>query len=102
MTFGANWCGWCRSLDALFHRDPEVRAALERGYVPVKVDVGRVNKNLDIAAGYGADLKKTGLPLLVVVGPDGKAVKVQETSVLEQGKGHSPGKVIAFLDANAR
>ncbi len=102
VTFGANWCSWCRSLDALFHDDPKVKAALEKGYVPVKVDVGRMTKNLDVASGYGVDLKKTGLPCLVVVGADGKAVKVQETGALEEGKGHSPSKVIAFLEANAR
>jgi thiol-disulfide isomerase/thioredoxin len=100
VTLGANWCGWCRSLDRTFTKDEKVAAAIAKSYVPVKVDVGRMTKNLDLAATWGADPKK-GVPLLVVLDGSGKAVKVQDTEPLEAGKGHDPAKVIAFLDANA-
>jgi thiol:disulfide interchange protein len=100
VTLGANWCGWCRSLDRTFTKDEKVSAALAKAYVPVKVDVGRMTKNLDLAASWGADPKK-GVPLLVVLDGTGKAVKVQDTEVLEAGKGHDPEKVIAFLNENA-
>ena len=100
VTLGANWCGWCRALDRLFAKDEKVAAELARGYVPVKVDVGRMTKNLDLAAAWGADPKK-GVPLLVVLDGKGKAVKVQETGALEAGKGHDPAKVIAFLKEHA-
>ena len=100
VTLGANWCGWCRALDRLFTKDETVSSALAAGYVPVKVDVGRMTKNLELAKGWGAD-PKTGIPLLVVLDGTGKAVKVQETGSLESGKRHDPEKVIAFLKANA-
>lgn len=100
VTLGANWCGWCRALDRLFTRNRAVGAVLATSYVPVKVDVGRMTKNLDLAATWGAD-PKTGVPLLVVLDGNGKAVKVQETGSLESGKHHDPQKVIAFLKANA-
>jgi len=100
VTLGANWCGWCRALDRLFTRNKAVAAELAAGYVPVKVDVGKMTKNLDLAKGWGAD-PKTGVPLLVVLDGTGKAVKVQETGSLEAGKRHDPEKVIAFLKANA-
>ncbi|MBP7676198.1 MAG: thioredoxin family protein [Thermoanaerobaculia bacterium] len=100
VTLGANWCGWCRALDRLFTKDETVAAQLAAGYVPVKVDVGRMTKNLELAATWGAD-PKTGVPLLVVLDGNGKAVKVQETGSLESGKRHDPEKVIAFLKANA-
>jgi len=100
VTLGANWCGWCRALDRLFTKNEAVAAQLAAGYVPVKVDVGRMTKNLELAATWGAD-PKTGVPLLVVLDGNGKAVKVQETGSLESGKHHDPQKVIAFLKANA-
>jgi len=58
-----------------------------------------MTKNLDLAASWGADPKK-GVPLLVVLDGNGKAVKVQETGSLEAGKGHDPAKVLAFLKEN--
>jgi thiol-disulfide isomerase/thioredoxin len=100
VTLGANWCGWCRSLDRTFTKDEKVSGAIAKSYVPVKVDVGKMTKNLDLAATWGADPKK-GVPLLVVLDATGKAVKVQDTEPLEAGKGHDPAKVIAFLEENA-
>jgi thiol:disulfide interchange protein len=100
VTLGGNWCGWCRSLDRTFTQDEKVAAELAKAYVPVRVDVGKMTKNLDLASSWGADPKK-GVPLLVVLDGNGKAVKVQETDVLEAGKGHDPEKVVAFLRANA-
>lgn len=107
VTLGANWCSWCRSLDGTFTQNEKVAAELGKAYVPVKVDVGRMKpdgdrlkRNLDFAASWGADPKK-GIPLLVVLDGNGKVVKVQETDVLEAGKGHDPEKVVAFLRENA-
>ena len=100
VTIGANWCSWCRSLDRLFSKDEKVAAAIAASYVPVKVDVGRMTRNVDLIATWGVDPKE-GIPMLVVLDANGKAVKVQETGSLESGKGHDPEKVTAFLKANA-
>lgn len=100
VTLGANWCRWCRGLDRLFQTSQPVAAALSKSWVPVKVDVGRMTKNLDLAASWGADPKK-GVPLLVVLDGDGKVVKVQDTAVLESEDEHDVAKVLAFLNENA-
>jgi len=100
VTLGANWCRWCRGLDRLFQTSQPVATALEKSFVPVKVDVGRMTKNLDLAASWGADPKK-GIPLLVVLDGNGKVVKVQETAALEEGEEHGVEKVLAFLNENA-
>lgn len=100
VTLGANWCGWCRALERTFTKDDRVAAEIAKSFVTVKVDVGRMTKNLDLADSWGADPKK-GVPLLVVLDGNGKAVKVQETGSLEAGKGHDPEKVLAFLKENA-
>ena len=57
VTLGANWCGWCRSLERTLSKDESVAAELGKAYVPVKLDVGRMKpdndrlkQNLDLAA----------------------------------------------------
>jgi thiol:disulfide interchange protein len=97
VTIGANWCSWCRTLDGVFTKDEKVAPALAKSYVPVKVDVGKMTKNLDLAASWGVDPKK-GVPLLVVIDEKGNAVKVPSTETLESGKGYDTAKVLAFLE----
>jgi thiol:disulfide interchange protein len=101
VQWGANWCGWCRMLHATFEGDKEVHKELQYEYDVVRVDVGHFDKNMELASGYGADLKKRGLPYLTVIGADGKVVTNQDTGELEAkgegAKGHDRAKVLAFL-----
>ena len=48
VDFGANWCGDCLALDRNFHR-PENQALLATDFVLVHVEIGRFDKNTDIA-----------------------------------------------------
>ena len=70
----------------------------------VRVDIGRFDKNLDVAQSYGADLKKYGAPFLSVLDADGKLILNQETSSLESKEegvqAHDKQKVLEFLEAN--
>jgi len=67
IDMGGNWCGDCRILAALMAR-PELKAFLDTHYVIVPVDVGRMNKNLQIAGHFGVT-KLEGVPALLVVDP---------------------------------
>src|SRR5262252_1871992 len=62
LDFGANWCGDCHALDAQMH-SPELAGLIEKNYLVVHVDVGRMNKNVDLAQKYGVPLSK-GIPAL--------------------------------------
>jgi thiol:disulfide interchange protein len=97
LLLGGNWCPWCHRLHALFREHKDIARMLRYEYQLVLVDVGRFNKNTDLVTGYGLELKKAGLPFLVVLGSDGKVLVKQETGSLEQGKGHDPEKVLEFL-----
>jgi thioredoxin-related protein len=97
LMFGGNWCGWCRKLHELFKTDKDIAKTLLYEYQLVMVDVGRFDKNLDIAKRYDID-KKKGVPFLVVLDADGKLLVAQETGSLEDGDHHDPDKVAAFLD----
>lgn len=99
LMFGANWCVWCHRLHATFHSSPEVAAALARDYVVVMVDVNTrngVKRNAEVVECYGNPTQH-GLPVLVVLDAAGQPLVTQETGSLEEGAGHSPAKVAAFL-----
>ena len=68
LVFGANWCPDCRVLDAALHEGRSA-ALIERDFRVVKVDVGRFDRNLDVAARYGVPIRE-GIPAVAVVSPD--------------------------------
>jgi thiol-disulfide isomerase/thioredoxin len=61
IQWGANWCGWCHLLHEKFKSDPKLAHELMYEYDVVLIDIGKGDKNMDLAEGYGADLKK-GFP----------------------------------------
>ncbi len=98
LVFGGNWCGWCVKLHEVFKGDREIAEVLRNEYLVVPVDIGSFDKQMDLAASYGADLKKHGVPFLTVLGIDGKSLVNQNTSDLENGPKHDRAKVKAFLE----
>lgn len=70
VVFGANWCGDCRMLDATFKSGPSA-PLIAKSFKVVKVDVGRFDRNVDIAERYQVPLKK-GIPAVAVLSPQGK------------------------------
>jgi thioredoxin-related protein len=103
IQWGANWCGWCRLLHNVYKQNGDVRRKLSYEYDLVLVDIGRWDKNMDLASGYGADLKSpnAGVPYLTILDPSGSVVTNQETASFEikrDGKsGHDPEKLLAFF-----
>src|SRR5581483_2417137 len=60
VVFGANWCGDCKMLDAVM-KSGDTAALLARDFTIVKVNVGRFDKNVDLARECGISLGK-GIP----------------------------------------
>jgi thioredoxin 1 len=52
------------------HKD-DLAAMLEHGFMVVKVDVGRYDKNLDLSEKYQVPVKN-GIPALAVLDPKGR------------------------------
>ena len=99
LDFGANWCVWCHRLHHTFDTDSQVSAALSRDFVVVMVDVNTrhgVNRNAAVNAHYGNPIQR-GLPVLVVLDANGQQLTTQDSGALEEGAGHSPTKILAFL-----
>jgi len=85
IDLGGNWCPDCRILAGTMER-PELKAFVDRHFVLVFVDVGRLDKNLQIPARYGITDRLQGVPAVLVVDP--------RTDQLLNG-----GKVSALSDA---
>ena len=99
LVFGANWCIWCHRLHATFTSDPAVAKALAQGFVVDYIDVNTrkgEKRNADVNTRYGNPIQN-GIPVLVVLGSDGKLLTTKDSGELEEGEGHSPAKIVAFL-----
>lgn len=84
VVFGANWCGDCRMLDATFKHGPSA-PLIAKAFKVVKVDVGRFDRNVDIAESYRVPLKK-GIPAVAVLSPQGKLLYATEGGELADAR----------------
>ncbi len=96
VVFGANWCHDCHVLDAAFHR-PDLARIIAANYEVVHVDIGKGQKNQDLATKYEVPLKR-GIPGLAVIEADGKLVYSQKNGEFENARGLSVEDFRAFLE----
>jgi len=85
VIFGANWCGDCKALDMAIKQGASA-PLIAKEFKVVKVDVGRFDRNVDIAQSYGVPLKK-GIPAVVVLSPKDQVLYVtREGELANAGK----------------
>jgi thioredoxin-related protein len=94
LDVGGEWCICCHRLDDFFKENPEVAAYLTANYVPVKINYSVDNKNETFLATLPPI---EGYPHIFVLDAKGALVHSQNTGDLEEGKGHSKEKIMAFL-----
>ncbi len=68
IDLGGNWCLDCRLLAGTIDL-PEMKRFVDSKFVVVTVDIGRFDKNGQIAAGYGIKGRLKGVPAVLVVDP---------------------------------
>jgi thiol-disulfide isomerase/thioredoxin len=95
VDFGGNWCPDCRMLAGLME-EPAAKAFLAKHYEIVLVDVGRMDKNLQIPARYGI-AKVRAVPAVVVVTPQGKILNPGDEFALSDAGSMSPQVVMNKL-----
>lgn len=95
VVFGAGWCPDSRTLDAVLAH-PLVQPIVDHGFVLVKVDVGRRDRNLDLMAEYGMDVWK-GIPAVAILEPDGTLVAAQRTGEFRNARSLTPLDVVSFF-----
>lgn len=84
VVFGANWCPDCRVLDMAL-KDGKSAPLIQQHFRVVKVDVGRFDRNTDIAERYGVPLKK-GIPAVAVLGDGGKVLYTTKSGELADAR----------------
>ena len=95
LDFGGDWCGDCQVLDIYMHQSPNAEL-LEKHFVLVHVDIGRMDHNVDVAAKYKVPIQK-GVPALAVLDANGRLLYSQQNKEFENMSRITPGDVTAFL-----
>lgn len=103
VVFGANWCGDCKVLDHAF-KQGAAAPLIAKNFRVVKVDVGRFDKNVDIASRYGVRLK-TGIPAVAVLDRRGRAIYATKAGELADARNMGDTAIYDFfskVSASAR
>lgn len=96
VIFGANWCEDCRVLDQAIKQGRNA-TLVSREFEVVKVDVGRFNRNLDVARAYGDPIKK-GIPAAVVLSPDNRVLYATKAGELADARRMSETGLYEFFE----
>lgn len=96
---GGNWCIWCLRFNNYIETTAELQNVVSNNYLYYHLNWSPENKNEKIFAKYDNPGAKYGYPVFIVLDKDGKMIHVQDSSVLEEGKGYSLEKTKAFFDA---
>ena len=95
VVFGANWCGDCKVLDMSLKTGPSA-PLIQQHFKMVKVNVGKFDRNLDIAEAYGVPLKK-GIPAIAVLSPAGKVIYATQSGELADARNMGDTAIFDFL-----
>jgi thioredoxin 1 len=95
LVFGGNWCYDCHVLDRALHEGAAGKVVSE-GFLLVKVDIGEVNKNLDLAKQYKIPLEK-GVPAVAILSGEGKLLYSSGDGEFEAARRMMKNDLVAFL-----
>ena len=93
---GGNWCGWCKLYAKFTKADEDIMRIMKDEYVFILVNWSIENKNLD-AMSYLGNPQRFGFPVFVIIDGDGNVLHIQDSALLEDGKGYSKNHVLRFL-----
>jgi thiol:disulfide interchange protein len=94
LDFGGDWCPDCQVLYIYFHQSPNAEL-IAKHFVVVPVNIGRMDRNLDVAHKYGVPV--TGVPALAVLDADGNVVYAQQKEFSSM-RSMDPKSVTDFLN----
>jgi thioredoxin-related protein len=95
LVVGGEWCGWCKILEEYIRNTSEVHEAVDAGFLMVKVNWSRGNRNEAFLGQYPTI---RGYPHILVLEKDGTLLHSQDTAELEEGRSYNLGAVLGFLD----
>jgi thiol:disulfide interchange protein len=95
VTFGANWCMDCRTLYRNLNNEEVADYARDR-FLFVNVNVGKFNRNRQLADELGVDLSR-GIPVAIFFNPDGRVIGATNEGQLEPARRYSSKQILRFL-----
>jgi len=95
LDFGGDWCGDCQVLDIYMHQSPNDEL-LEKHFIVVHIDIGHMDRNVNVAERYKVPINK-GVPALAVLDAQGNLLYSQEHGDFENMRSMRSEDVTAFL-----
>ena len=95
LVFGANWCGDCRVLDTAM-KSGAAASLMARDFRVVKINVGRFDRNTDIAQTYGVPLKK-GIPAVAMLSASNEVLYATRSGELADARAMGDAGIHDFL-----
>ena len=96
---GGNWCPWCLRFADFITNDSTINAVIQQNFVYI-----HANSHPNKAGEVGKALMKRlnnagrfGFPVLVVLDEQGQVIHIQDSGLLEEGKGYNQEKVLRFF-----
>jgi protein disulfide-isomerase len=96
LMFGANWCPDCHVLDEQMQK-PGLASLIEKSFVVVKIDVGSMDKNVDVAKKYGVPIKN-GIPALAILDSRGQLLYAQDQGQFADARHLTFESIRVFFD----
>jgi len=94
LDVGGDWCIWCHRLDEFIEKNNNLKTFLNKNFIIVKINYSKENKNEEFLSKYP---EIPGYPHFFVLEKNGELLHSQNTGELEQDKGYSQEKLMAFL-----
>jgi thiol-disulfide isomerase/thioredoxin len=91
LDFGGNWCPDCRMTAGVLALD-EVKPWMARTFEVVMIDIGRLNKNMDIGERYNVTIK--AVPTMIVLDGSGRRLNAGNPAALKDARAMSPQAIV--------
>ncbi|MDF2832667.1 thioredoxin family protein [Chryseobacterium indoltheticum] len=95
---GGNWCIWCLRFNQYVQTTRELKKMVDKNYLYYHLNYSPDNKNEKVFSQYGNPGEKFGYPVFIVLDKNGKMIHIQQSDVLEDGKGYSLEKTKEFFN----
>ncbi len=95
---GGNWCIWCLRFNQYVQTTPELKKMVDKNYLYYHLNYSPDNKNEKVFSQYGNPGEKFGYPVFIVLDKNGKMIHIQQSDVLEDGKGYRLEKTKEFFN----
>ncbi len=96
---GGNWCPWCLRFADFITNDSTINSVIEQNFVYIHANyhprkAGEVSKALMKRLNNAG---RFGFPVLVILDEQGNIIHIQDSGLLEEGKGYNKEKVLRFF-----